>query len=66
MRHVDAWTLLNASVDAKNAKRKYQGRQEDQKISFFLSLRFSFAPFASTLAFTATAPAHTRAETRPS
>ncbi len=29
---------LNASVDAKNAKRKYQGRKEGEKVSFFFSL----------------------------
>jgi len=43
---------LNASVGAKDAKKKYQGRKGIRKL--FLSLRswlFSFAPFASTLVF---------------
>ena len=47
-------TFLNTSVDAKDAKRKYQGRKEDKKNSFFFplrSLQSSFAIFASTLVF---------------
>ena len=46
--------LLNTSVDAKNAKKEYQGRKESKEDLFFFSLRswlFSFANFASTLAF---------------
>jgi len=69
MRHVDGGTLLNASVDAKGAKENRKERKGRKKEVFWSSWRpwyFLFAFFASTLAFPAAAPAHTRAETRPS
>jgi hypothetical protein len=47
---------LNASVDAKGAKEKGEGRKEEKGFPSFLSLRpwYSlFAFFASTLAFKA-------------
>jgi hypothetical protein len=72
MKHVEAPTPLNAGVDAKNAKRKYQGRKEDKKVfSFFplrslRSLRSSFASFASTLAFNSFTPVHHHTQARQS
>jgi hypothetical protein len=43
--------MKNTSVDARNAKKEYQGRKESHLSLPLRSWLFSFALFASTLAF---------------
>jgi hypothetical protein len=67
MKNVNGRMPLNASVDAKGAKKEYQGRRESKEVSSDFPLRpwlFSLAIIASTLAFNSVAPIRPPAQAR--